>query len=714
MKKVTIEKSCVCCGACLVSDLFVENEDGTVLVKGSGTINDAAYEKIKELIRLCPSKSIKVEEVRTKTKSEIKSEILKEIEAFNISKPDKKDFEYNEKYARFNTPYIGRNFEDFSSEKSAKKSAMASFNSLCFSKRESMLQGAISNYVLDKATPYITFEQISSNFYYNANTKAQKILDKVISYITANGEDNNLSQTDKLIQSKPDLKNDWCIEAIKKIPIHGAKRIISDYLDDKYTRLDAYELYIDIIDYETLEEGLFNRYKTVTKYNWDAQRAAKELTNDLTRACKSCFSDQVVDYVYSYIEEIVKNYNIQLKKELKEKLDKLLVEKSTQKGTRLVSNYDEKYFMAQWNTLAGELAGTAVGSATVGAAAGAVGLSSVATVASTSAGAAAVGAISTSAAVGLSNGVSAANKMKEASNTIDKANGVIKRADNYLKSAEEKLNNSLLSLGKVKLRVWQEIEKYVQCGSKVRNIPNEDKLELDGAVSFDKLNMHEFQNVTIGLKEVLAGGAAALTSAQVMGLATSAGFTSLATASTGAAISSLHGVAASNAALAALGGGAKAAGGLGMAGGSIVAGALTAAPALAITSIFLNKKSSKNLDEANDALYEAKEYFKRADKACSEMGKLRDLSNSMEECIKEVDAKFRLSLEWLEKLVSKKTDFVDFTESEKKEFFITFKLAKILKDLTLTQLMDAETNELETESVNSAINREIDNFKKLV
>lgn len=75
----------------------------------------------------------------------------------------------------------------------------------------------------------------------------------------------------------------------------------------------------------------------------------------------------------------------------------------------------------------------------------------------------------------------------------------------------------------------------------------------------------------------------------------------LATASTGTAISSLSGVAATNATLAWFGGGSLAAGGLGMAGGTMILGGIVAGPVLAVAGgLFAAKaETAKNNAYAN-------------------------------------------------------------------------------------------------------------------
>ena len=80
--------------------------------------------------------------------------------------------------------------------------------------------------------------------------------------------------------------------------------------------------------------------------------------------------------------------------------------------------------------------------------------------------------------------------------------------------------------------------------------------------------------------------------------------TTLGSASTGAAISGLSGVAATNATLAWFGGGALATGGAGMAGGAAVLGGLFAVPLVYFAAKTSHKKA-KELEEAKTALKEA-------------------------------------------------------------------------------------------------------------
>ncbi|WP_147917196.1 hypothetical protein [Ruania zhangjianzhongii] len=116
-----------------------------------------------------------------------------------------------------------------------------------------------------------------------------------------------------------------------------------------------------------------------------------------------------------------------------------------------------------------------------------------------------------------------------------------------------------------------------------------------------KVLKFDLQQAAGGITSVASAGAAGF-SAQAAALW---GVGSLASASTGTAISSLSGVAAQNATLAWLGGGPIAAGGAGVAGGTIVLGFIIAAPAAVVAGTTLawsgtrrRRKVAENAAEA--------------------------------------------------------------------------------------------------------------------
>jgi len=101
---------------------------------------------------------------------------------------------------------------------------------------------------------------------------------------------------------------------------------------------------------------------------------------------------------------------------------------------------------------------------------------------------------------------------------------------------------------------------------------------------------HSDFNAAVGIGAgTIAGGSLAVGSWALVG--------ALGSASTGAAISGLSGVAATNATLAWFGGGAMAAGGAGVSGGMAMLGGIVAVPLIAIASYSTHKKASEIQDE---------------------------------------------------------------------------------------------------------------------
>lgn len=363
-------------------------------------------------------------------------------------------------------------------------------------------------------------------------------------------------------------------------------------------------------------------------------------------------------------------------------------------------------------TIGSAVASTTVGTAAVGAmttvgtvvgtAAGTVGLTSVATVTGTSAGAAAVGTITTSAAIGATSTITGLSKMSEASDIKYEAEILYDSARNKFDNIEKRTNNDLENLGKTKVYSWNLLISYVEEFEKIKSIEITDQVVIDQQLKLDKNEMENVKVLVCTMKDVLQKGAVSITSGQLIGLATSSGFASIATASTGTAITSLHGVAATNASLAALGGGSLASGGLGMAGGVIVTNALTFAPTLAISGIFINGKGKENLRNAKEIMSEAKKLSNNLEKAGQELLKLDDVSTRMTNTLDKFNVLFDKYLIWLKDLVSEEVNYNNYSAYEKKKLMISYKLAAILKNITCAQII-SDDNKINSDSITSLL-----------
>lgn len=156
--------------------------------------------------------------------------------------------------------------------------------------------------------------------------------------------------------------------------------------------------------------------------------------------------------------------------------------------------------------------------------------------------------------------------------------------------------------------------KFVKTAYGINGAPQPDPavLQDDDAADAQAEANYRLRFTQYGVSHVLAGGAGgAFAGAAVGGAAAYGTFmaaVSFGTASTGTAIAGLSGVAASNAALALLGGGTLAAGGAGVAGGAAVLTGIVAAPALLLAIgglVWMVKRNRKQQQQLTEKLNEA-------------------------------------------------------------------------------------------------------------
>lgn len=231
--------------------------------------------------------------------------------------------------------------------------------------------------------------------------------------------------------------------------------------------------------------------------------------------------------------------------------------------------------------------------------------------------------------VGVVKGAMGISDMNEAKKTNDQANNKVKYAKSQLNKAREDSNNNLSKLGQTKINVLNHsIQKFIASFEKLKNY------EFETSVGLMELNKFVIdKNGFVKLKEEanyatsIAGGlltgsvGGALTA---YGAYSAVGLLGATTATTGATIGGLTGIAAQNATLAWLGGGALSVGGTGVFGGTLVLGGLMLGPALAVGGLYIGAKGAKALDEA-------KANMAKATKAAAEMNTARDLCKGITE-----------------------------------------------------------------------------------
>ena len=174
----------------------------------------------------------------------------------------------------------------------------------------------------------------------------------------------------------------------------------------------------------------------------------------------------------------------------------------------------------------------------------------------------------------------------------------ITHAANHLEVLRQQCGEALQCLGEEKMFVLSNsIASFLDTFIKIKNVDFADSVGLSELSKFhvDHTTFEEIGELGHFAVSLAGGSIAGVAGGALTALGAYSAAASFATASTGTAISTLSGAAASNATLAFFGGGSLATGGLGMAGGAAVLGGLVAGPALLVMGIITGANAGKGL-----------------------------------------------------------------------------------------------------------------------
>lgn len=310
------------------------------------------------------------------------------------------------------------------------------------------------------------------------------------------------------------------------------------------------------------------------------------------------------------------------------------------------------------------------------------------------------------AALGIGKGVKASIDQKDANNTNAHAQSIVDDATQKAEKSRKNSSKAIEDLGRKKIWVLDNsVETFIHLFEQLHNV------ELGASSGMDELKKFRIDKQAFGeLKQMsamassiaggLVGGAAAgaLAAIGAYGGAMTLG----ACATTGTAIASLSGAAATNATLAFLGGGALSVGGLGMAGGTMVLGGLVAGPALAVMGFIIGAKASANKNAAYSNLVKAKEYAEEVKTVQVLCKAIRMRANMFERLLIKLDAVFEPLTDSLAQIIQKSgTDFCRYSDEEKAAVAANLSLAKAIKAVLDTPILTEDG--LLTEESNAII-----------
>jgi len=300
------------------------------------------------------------------------------------------------------------------------------------------------------------------------------------------------------------------------------------------------------------------------------------------------------------------------------------------------------------------------------------------------------------AAYGAYKGIKGAVDKSNASDINDDARATVDHANQRVEAQRESTNKRLTEYGVRKLNAFNtQIPVFIETYERLKNV------ELTGQVELDKLNQGDFsttvlselksgyemlQATSMGLLSGTAGGAA-------LAFGAYGGTMMLATASTGTAIGTLSGAAATNATLAWLGGGSLAAGGYGMAGGMMVLGGIVAGPALAVLGHFVGNAGEEALNKARSNLEQAKTIKAQAAKMVTQLVAVQDVTELANKAFSRISRELRHAVTALQAVINAQgVDYSRYDQMGKESVLRSVTFVQLAKAMIDTPILDEAGN----------------------
>lgn len=200
-----------------------------------------------------------------------------------------------------------------------------------------------------------------------------------------------------------------------------------------------------------------------------------------------------------------------------------------------------------------------------------------------------------------------------------------------LEYSRENTNEMLEQLGTTKVNIWaNDMNGFINAFSKFKNVKQEGTLALEGSLEITPENIKAIKNSALKASEMVNAGLGSLAAGTLAGVAAYGGASMFAAASTGTAISTLSGAAATNATLAFFGGGSIASGGLGVAAGSAV-----------LAGMFMSAKSEENLAKAEKMYAQATNAAEKMNGISDTLDNIYSLASDYNEFLMAFSSKFK-------------------------------------------------------------------------
>lgn len=307
-----------------------------------------------------------------------------------------------------------------------------------------------------------------------------------------------------------------------------------------------------------------------------------------------------------------------------------------------------------------------------------------------------------SAALGIGKSIKAGKDQKEANATNEEAKDIIEKATKLANLSRTASGKAITDLGQLKISILDNsMKSFIASFEKLHNVELTNSVGMDelGEFKIDNQSMEELKEMSTMASSLLGGAAsgAALGAITAFG-AYGGAMTFGACATTGTAIASLSGAAATNATLAFLGGGALSVGGLGVAGGTAVLGGLVAGPALAVMGFIVGAKARANKDAAYTNLAKAREYKEEMKTVRTLCNGIRMRATMFERLLIKLNTIFEPLIYSLDQVISEGgTNYSKYTPEQKATVGACLSLAGTIKAVLDTPIL-TEDGKLTEES----------------
>ena len=302
-----------------------------------------------------------------------------------------------------------------------------------------------------------------------------------------------------------------------------------------------------------------------------------------------------------------------------------------------------------------------------------------------------IGVAAATGSLGVGKSIKAGIDASNASRINKDANEIVQGATEWINAQRAACGHSLQHLGEEKLYVLNSsMVQFLDAFTKIKNVDFRDSVGLDELKKFhmDEKEFEEMKTMVNFAGSVAGGAAAGTASGALVAFGAYGAAQALAVASTGTAIASLSGAAATNATLAFFGGGSLAAGGLGMAGGTAVLGGLVAGPALMVVGFVAGAAAKKNLEQAYTNRNEAIQIAEQLSAAALQCASIRRRTYMFYNLLARLDAYFVPLIYKMEDILKAEgEDYRNYTSGSKKAIASCASIAVTIKSVLDTPLL---------------------------